>query len=582
MTRVYGGRDILLRIVPVLILLLAFGSDALAQFDPFNEEGGWPPEVEVIPPEGDFASGSVVEIRFKVVAEEGIHIYRDEIAVDLEEGGGVSFKEMILPEGRSIPDIVNPGQFIDVLEGTFEVRALFDVTAAGGGAVDLKGTLSLQGCTDAICHPPHDEAFELTARPASRDGGAPAKAAASSMWDVLKLILGGFIAGVLLSLTPCVFPLIPVTSAIIMTFSKGGGKVSAFVSSCIYVLGVAVTYSIIGVIVAFAGGAIQSTLNSSPVRWTIAAVYLALGVSMFGLFDMAMPSAFSSKLQQRSANMKRNYIGLLGMGMISGLIVGPCVTAPLVYFLIEIAKTNSVVIGFGAMFALSWGMGLLIIVAGTFTGLIPKAGPWMEWFKKLFGFILLGGALYTAMPEISEAVFNYAGAVLLVFASVFLGGLDSLSPEAGAALRVKKVMGVLCLLGALVLCLSNLDRAEKEEVPLTSAGMNEEGFTLGGSKELAAARQGDKPVVLYFTADWCTLCKGLKKNIFSKPEAKAALQEVEAIMVDVDQSKDLVKKYDVLGPPTIIFFDRKGNEKRELRANNFDSVEDFVTHLKKL
>ena len=150
MTRVYSGRNFLLRIVTVLILLLAFGSDALAQFDPFNEEGGWPPEVEVISPEGDLASEGTVEVRFKVVAEEGVHIYRDEIAVDLEQGGGVSFKEMILPEGRSIPDIVNPGQFIDVLEGMFEVRALFDVTAASGGTVNLKGTLSLQGCTDAV------------------------------------------------------------------------------------------------------------------------------------------------------------------------------------------------------------------------------------------------------------------------------------------------------------------------------------------------------------------------------------------------------------------------------------------------
>jgi thiol:disulfide interchange protein DsbD len=272
------------------------------------------------------------------------------------------------------------------------------------------------------------------------------------------------------------------------------------------------------------------------------------------------------------------------MGAVSGIVIGPCITGPIVGILIKIAETGSVLVGFFTMFALAWGMGLLIIAAGISTGLVPKAGVWMEWFKKFFGFILLWGALYFLSPLIGDAAYQLGTALLLVTASVFLGGLDSLPGDAGFGQRLKKLFGVLCLLAALFLGLhtfnASMDTAERAA---TGPAASEEGFIPGGSGELEAALAEGRPAVLYFTADWCALCKTLKEKVLSRPEVIRALDGFAALRIDFDESTDLRERFGVLGPPTIVFLDREGEERKDLRFSGADKTpEEFIRMLESL
>ncbi len=590
---------------------LLFPALGAAQFA-FDEP--WPPTMEVVPFEGGFIEGGTGEVVLKVMAESGIHVYRDKIEASFEEQAGVLFEKIVLPEGSEISDILNPGETIPVLEGEFLVRLVFRVTGSAGLPFSIRGALALQGCTDEICYLPASIGFAYAGTVSAGDGTVkaaepptagttarpPSQAVSETkptgdtetpdegedkptLAEILGMIFSAFGIGILLSLTPCVLPIIPITSAVILRYSKGG-TASALLSSSIYVLGLAITYAVAGVFVAFVGASVRSFLASPAVTITIGAVFVLLSLSMFGVFDIGMPSSVATKVQQRTAKGGRGVLGLLAMGALSGIVIGPCITGPILGLLLFIARSGSVLVGFVIMFTLAWGMGLLIIAAGTFTGLVPKAGMWMEWFKKLFGFVLLWGALYFLAPLIGDFAFNLGSALVLVVGAVFLGGLDTLAPDAGFAPRLKKLTGVFCLMSAFFLAFNAF-----VEIPAaggfggTAAPPVEEAFQAGGEEEVEAALAEGKPAVLYFTTRSCPLCKVLKKNVLKRPEVVKALEGIAALKIDLDEEKDLGKRFNIKGAPTLVFIDREGKERKELRFSGADeTVEEFIDRLKQL
>ena len=598
----------------VLFLLCCGGSFAGAQVDPMELGEPWPPVLERSEGALSFPSGAEVEVPFLLKSEPGVHLYREKSSVSVDEAEGLRFLRLVLPEGKEIADPFEEGKTLHLLEGKVPVTLVFSVEARPGDAVRVRGRIRVQGCTDEICYPPAELSFDVRGTAlggpeekegagsggAVREEGPPPSAGPAQnagpvqetgedgsgsevpLSDILLKILGAFGIGILLSLTPCVLPVIPITSAVILRYSRGG-LLSALLNSCLYVFGLAVTYALAGMAVAFVGGSVRSILSSPYVLGAIAAVFVLLSLSMFGLFEIAMPSSVTSKVQQRAARGGRGVLGLLFMGALSGLVIGPCITAPIVGLLIWVAQTGSPVVGFFTMFSLAWGMGLLIILAGTFTGLVPKAGPWMEWFRRFFGFVLLWGALYFLDPLVGDTVYEAGSVFLLLAAAVFLGGLDSLAPNAGWVPRVRRLIGLVCVMGAFFLAFDLIHSGEEGPAVGTGVPSSGAGFRPGGAAEFEAAAARGRPAVLYFTADWCALCKTLKKRVLHRPEVVRALRGMEAVQVDFDEEKELVKRFDVKGPPTVIFVGRDGKERRELRFSGAEETPaSFLERLRRL
>ena len=601
MGRIHGGLHLSAMLIALAMVLTPMASAQFEQDDPFPPLGmdPWPPTLETIAPDGGFPSGGTVRVKLKVVSEAGVHVYRDELRVETGEAQGLSFLKLEPPEGKAKPDPIEEGKTIRVLEGEFTAWLHVQVDAVEGGEVRFEGTLAVQGCTDDICYAPADLAFEIKGVagppvPGTENGkirgGASSEASVTAGGDdeleaLWYMVIIAFWAGILLSLSPCVLPMIPITSAIILRFSTGG-KVGAFISSCLYVLGVSITYSVLGVLIALVGGSIRSVFADPIFLSVVAGIFVLLALSMFGLYDLALPAGITGKLQRKSSQTGKSRLGLLAMGMISGLVLGPCVTAPLAYILVFIAKSGSWLYGFIVMFALSWGMGLLIIAAGTSTNLVPKAGPWMEWVRRFFGFVMIWGALFFVTPVIGDTAYLAGTAAVLVVGAVFLGGLDSLPSDARWPSRVKKLIGVLALFGAfwLILDLHGSLNAGKAVVAGGASGgdvarVSTDPFTDGGSAELGRARAEGTPAVVYFTASWCKICKVFKKNTLTRPEVASALAGTLALRVDYDAHRDLVDDLEVPGPPTVLFFGPDGAERQDLRLSGNEDPDAFIARI---
>lgn len=587
-----------------LLTVVFFLLSAAPLFAQFALEVTWPPEMTTCEPENGFPARSSAALPLEVNPDFGLHIYRDRIKASFSKQQGVVFKELVVPPGVRMNDPADPDKEVMVLEDDFQVMLRFQVDAAAGEPVEIEGSLLVQGCTDDICYPPVEMPFawsgvaapvpegvetsgsggeaaveaDVTSSPTPMSAAAAGKPSSeepgedgepTETGEILLMILGAFGTGILLSLTPCVLPMIPITSAIILRFSRPGIG-SALLSSCIYVLGLSLTYALAGVGVAFLGGAVRSVFNAPWFLGIIAGIFTVLALSMFGLFDIALPSGLAGKLQQRSSQSGKNRIGLLFMGMISGLIVGPCVTAPIAYLFVIIAKVGSPMIGFWTMFSLAWGMGLLIIAAGTFTGLVPKAGAWTEWFKKFFGFVMLWGALYFLRSILGFEIYELASAALLLVASVFLGGFDHLPVDAHWGLRLRKLVGVVAMTMALFLGFDYfLSQRDLGSPAAPATAVEPVTFLSGGRAELDRAGAEGQPAVLYFTAGWCDICKTLKKKTLFQPVVTEALEGMVSLTVDFDGEPGLVEDFSVVGPPTLIFIDANGVEREMLRVSGF-------------
>ncbi len=547
-------------------------------------------------------AGSAFNVVVDFEMEPGVKLYRDKLSFEWAELKGVEFLETSLPQGKKVPDELSADKnaMIEVYEGSVRMVARMRSTGTEGDSITIRGDIGYQGCTDEVCYPPGKKpfSFELSTAAALpgeaasetaevEKGQPPAKKRAGAFW----LILMAFAAGVAVSLTPCVYPMIPITAAIIGG-TKQKGKLGALLSSLVYVFGLSLTYSLLGLLVASGGARVRTALTSPWVLVPIAGIFTLLALSMFEVITIQFQPKFANKWQ-RTLSGKGNILAVFVMGIISGLVAGPCISAPLAAILIDIAKQGDRLLGFLRLFALAWGMGIVLIIAGTFTSALPQAGEWTLLVKNLFGFIMLWAAGYFLAPVIGGTAYRIVTAVVLIAGAVFLGCFDTLTKESRFAERLKRVLGIVAVLFAAYLFMGTL---MKRQQIIPAAGPEKAGYeraetdtgAVTGPFQMATYEQVQKaigsgqPAVLDFYADWCTYCKKLDKETFSDARVGAALKEFQTLKIDIEKEPRLEREYGILGVPTIVFIGGDGKEIETLRQSGFRDAAQFLQILKQV
>ncbi|ASD28291.1 protein-disulfide reductase DsbD [Brevundimonas diminuta] len=422
----------------------------------------------------------------------------------------------------------------------------------------------------------------------SRQGG--------TVWVLLAFF--GF--GVLLAFTPCVFPMYPILAGVIGRGVDGQGTRRGLLLSVAYVLGLAVAFGLLGVAAAWSGQNLQMVLQSPWAVGGLAVVFTVLAVSMFGAFELQLPSAWTSRLSRDTGTGRRSVVSASGLGFLSALIAGPCVTAPLAGALLYIAQTGDVLLGAAALFFLGLGKGVPLIVFGAAGArFLPKAGAWMNRVKIVFGFIFLGMAWWLAsriLPPVATlslgaALCFAAAAALGLFRPAASGVLNSVARAAGL---IAAVWGVLLLIGV------SLDAVSpwRPLAPLARPALAADGVSSltaapavvvadNAALETAVAQASAKsrPALVYFTAEWCVSCRVMEREVFQHDEVLAELGAVDLIKVDVTQStpevRDLLDRYGVVGPPTMIFLSRTSKEAAESRLIGEASARAVLTSLER-
>ena len=538
---------------------------------------------------------NTLEVRYDIA--KGYYMYRDKFRFALEPAGAKAGTPQF-PPGK----IKNDEFFGDVETYRKEVVVLLPFTApAGLDAVTLKA--SSQGCADlGVCYPPNPQTLQVSLAAMSTASAAPPAAGPAADMDessqlagLLKnagfwLILTTFFgAGVLLALTPCVFPMYPILSGIIVGHGHKITKGRAFVLSLAYVLGMAVAYAAAGVAAGLSGSMLSAALQNAWVLGGFALVFVVLSLSMFGFYELQLPAFLQSRLSEESGHIRGGSLhGVAAMGALSALIVGPCVAAPLAGALLYIAQTRDAVLGGAALFAMALGKGVpLVIVGVSARSLLPHAGPWMDSVKKFFGVLLLALTIWLVSPVLPAWAHLGAWGALAIGAAIFLRAVDPLPPHAHNWARFWKGVGMVLLLVGASLVVGAVGGSRDPLQPLgflRSAAAPGERVAFERVKSVteldARLSAADRPVMLDFYADWCVSCKEMEKYTFSDAGVAAQMRRMILLQADVtantDADKALLKRFNLFGPPGIVFFDRQGQERQGLRVVGYQPPEKFT------
>lgn len=483
-------------------------------------------------------------------------------------------------------------------------RTLTVATAASGAAGDLLHSLLDQGGAARVDTPP-------AARPQSRPSPAvkPApgtgtsgpegsfvseqdrlahKLLAERYW-ALPLFFG---LGILLAFTPCTFPMIPILAGVIAGQGSALTPARALGLSLVYVLSMALVYSAVGVLAGLSGANLQIWFQQPWVVAAFSALFVVLALAMFGVFRLQLPAALQSYLSQLSSRQRGGrYAGAAIMGVLSALIVGPCVTPPLIGALSVVSLSGDAVLGGMALFALSLGLGLPLLIVGTSAGrLLPHAGAWMDTVRTVFGVLMLAVALYLLDRIVPPVVTLLLSATLLIICAVYLGALES--PRGGWRTLGQGFGLVLLVYGVLMLVGVAADGRNPWQ-PLRGTSLLGDLATapalafqpvksVGGLRQALAAAAG-RTVMLDFYADWCVSCKELERYTFSDPRVREALAHTQLLRADVtaDDAQDqaLLRHFHLVGPPAILFFDHNGQERPAFRVMGYMSAKRFRNHL---
>jgi thiol:disulfide interchange protein DsbD len=559
---------------------------------------------EFLPPEKAFhLTASALgndKVQLDWVIATGYYLYRDRIKIADDTGqiGSVQF-----PEGQIKQDEYFGKQVVYHQE----LKVAVPLLKPANGAVSLPLHVTYQGCAEAgLCYPPITQALNI-AFPATSgsagDGGAAAGGASPSggtrgyvseqdRWaamlqtgSLFTVLLEFFGAGLLLAFTPCVLPMVPILSGLIVGH---GGHVKtrrAFLLSLTYVLGMSLTYTITGVAFAAAGKQVQAAFQQPWIIVLFAALFVAMALSMFGLFTLQMPTFIQTRVADVSNRQRAgNFGGVAVMGALSALIVTTCVGPVLVAALIVIGQTGDMVRGGAALFAMSLGMGAPLLVIGSSAGRwMPRAGAWMDGVKRLFGALMLAMAAWMVARIVPDRVALVAWAVPVIAAAVVLWTFHTGKWLTRSAAALAAVYGVLLLLGA-------ARGADDPLHPLMhSAAVNSLPFHSISTvadlrREVAAAAAAHQAVMLDIDADWCTSCKEMQRYTFSDPEVKNALQPVRLLRANVTANnaddQALLHEFQIYGPPTIAFYDAGGHEQQRYRVVGFMPAARFAALLR--
>lgn len=542
-------------------------------------------QTEFLPPDDAFKLNLRVENAGRIVAEfrpaPTYYLYKNKIGFSVSDSKTTSITKISLPAGE---------QKDDPTFGRTEVyhqpfNAIIDLKHAGTPPATLNLAATYQGCSDkGVCYPPINKVFALSLSGAGAPAASPSPSSVDESTQIATLfrdrgfwaiVAAFFVIGLGLSLTPCVFPMIPILSGIIVGQGESLTKARGLALSSAYVLGMAVTYAIAGVIAGLSGTLLSTALQNPWVLGAFALIFVLLALSMFGFYDLQLPSFIQSKFSDATNKVKRgNLLGVLVMGALSAIIVGPCVAAPLAGALLYIGQTHNVWLGGTALFAMALGMGVPLLLVGASGGvLLPRAGPWMDAIKAFFGVLLLGVAIWLISPVINALTHMLLWGTLFIISAMYLKVLEPLPANAKGFSKFWKGVGVILLVIGVSLLIGALAGNRDILRPLAGLGASAEKAeqtlkfervkTVAELDQRIAQAQG-KPVMLDFYADWCVSCKEMERFTFSDPRVQAKLKDFVLLQADVTQNnaddKALLKRFKLFGPPGIIFFDRNGQE----------------------
>ncbi len=566
---------------------------------------------EFLPPDQAFAlateltDANTVTARVRIAS--GYYLYRDKTSVNLTRGDGVKLGKFELPRGQ-VRDDPYMGK-TEVIHDELGIRIPFERKTQAASDIDLE--IGYQGCAEkGICYPPTIKNVNLRL-PAA---GASSPAITTTVVEAPKVegngyfsyILAAFGVGLVLTFTPCVLPMIPILSGIIVrSGDQTLGKLQGGLLSYSYVLGTAATYTAAGVLAGATGDQLQAYFQNPWAIGAFAAILSLLALSMFGLFELQMPSFIQSRLHYHSHKLKGgSYIGAFILGIVSALIVGACVSPVLLSMLGVAIVTKDPTLGGGIMFAMAHGQGVILVAVGVGAGfLLPYAGAWMDRVKYVFGVLLLGVAIYLLgfLPQIPVLIL---WSVLLIVTAVFLGATQSLPKRASGWQHLWKGFGTFLLLWGVLALFGGLmnERDILRPVPL----QNLAGLTAGSpaapvpagelfhrysqlkdiEDALARAQREGKPAILDFYASWCTDCIRMEKTTFADARVRAALKNTVLLQADVTDNNDasiaIKQKFSVFGPPALLFFNSAGSERKNLRFYGYRNAEEFLALLGKV
>lgn len=595
-----------------LVATLAFGQDLLRPEDAFK-------------PSARALDGQSIEVRFEIA--RGYYLYRDKFRFAAEPAV-VQLGTPQLPAGKSKEDET----FGRVQVFYREAVIRLPVERLQSGVLPLTLHITSQGCADAgVCYPPRKQSVQLVlpdvpaaaaplaspspsgsppspnlfpAAGGSSDAGLGAGMEADEAGRIARWLAGartgwvvaGFFGfGLLLAFTPCMFPMLPILSGIIVGAGRGGETVSrrrAMALSLAYVLGMAAAYAAAGVAAGLSGTLLVAALQNAWVLGAFALLFVVLALSMFGAFSLQLPVALQNRAAGR-ATRAGSLPGVTLMGALSALVVGPCVAAPLAGALLYIGGTGDAVLGGVALFFLALGMGVPLLLVGVSAGtLLPRAGPWMATINRIFGVFLLASALWIVSPLLPAALQMAGWALLLIVPAIFLRAIDPLPRRASSGQRFGKALGVVMLLLGVAMLAGALAGGGDPLRPLAvfhTAGGSEtpalpfERVRSTAELEARLASAG-RPVMLDFYADWCVSCKEMERYTFSDARVRERLSGWLLLQADVTANtaddQALLKRFGLFGPPGIVFFDAAGQEVAGVRVVGYQKPEQFLNSLR--
>jgi thiol:disulfide interchange protein DsbD len=540
---------------------------------------------------------------------KGYYLYREKIQLELTNATGNQLGNYPIPRGTPSHDEAF-GQ-VEIFHNELD----FDlpVIRIDGSAQTITLQASYQGCADrGVCYPPMTKQIDLklpvTQNIAQITGGQATPVLSeqdqivqSLQHDSLAMTLLTFFGfGLLLSMTPCIFPMIPILSGIIVGHGNRITTARAFFLSLSYVVASAFTYTVFGILAALFGSNLQTTFQQPWIIGLFSAIFVLLSLSMFGFYNLELPNSLKTRLHNSSVRHQDGSLwGAAIMGALSSLIVGPCVAAPLAGALIYIGQTGNAVLGGSALFAMGLGMGVPLLLLGASAGkLLPKAGNWLNSTKAVFGVIMLAVAVWMLSRIIPPAITILLWAMLLILPAIYLNAIDPLPENSSGWRKLWKGVGLMMLAYGLLLLIGFSMGNNNPLKPLHGFGVNnaqaaEQGLVFEKVASLSAleariqqASANHQPVMLDFYADWCISCKEMEAYTFTDPKVKQALAGFVLLRADVtndsDDDKALLTKFNVIGPPAILFFGAGNQENTAHRVIGYLDAEAFIKTLQRV